>query len=398
LQPIRTAVLFHRFGPYHHARLRAAAARGEVVGIELSRVDRTYQWAPIAGAEGFRKITLFDDRDIAEISPRVISERMNDALGEASPSVIAIPGWGDASSLIALRWAITRGVPALAMSETTEVDMDRNAIREAVKSRIIRLFSGALVGGRSHKEYLRKLGIRDDRIALGYDCVDNDHFRAGATRAREGAGVARLTHQLPDDYFLASSRFVERKNLPGLIRAYARYRRMVDRPWHLVLLGDGPLRPELEEVARLEGVREHLVTPGFVQYENLPTYYGLARAFIHASAVEPWGLVVNEAMACALPVLVSRQSGCAHELVQEGRNGFTFDANDLDGIAALMARMSTACDLQALGAAGEALVSQWSCSRFAEGLWSLVAAVSGDTPRKRASRLDLGLLGMAIVR
>jgi glycosyltransferase involved in cell wall biosynthesis len=365
----------------------------------MSRVDHTYQWETVASSESFRKVTLFDDRDIADVPPSAIAKRMEDVLATVDPSVIAVPGWGDASSLIALRWASSRGVPALAMSETTESDMARNFLREAVKARIIGLFSGALVGGRHHGQYLQRLGMRADRIMLGYDCVDNDYFGAGAADAREKVEELRPSLGLPDDYFLASSRFIERKNLPGLVRAYARYRKATgDRAWHLVLLGDGPLLPDLEALAVREGVREKLVLPRFVQYENLPTYYGLAKAFIHASLVEPWGLVVNEAMASRLPVLVSRQSGCAHELVQEGRNGFTFDANDQDRLVELMARVSTDCDLSALGAASAKVISQWSCGRFADGLWSLATVVSNETSRSRPSWLDLGLLRMAIAR
>ena len=80
--------------------------------------------------------------------------------------------------------------------------------------------------------------------------------------------------------------------------------------------------------------------PGFRQYDELPAYYGLAEAFVHASRTEQWGLVVNEAMASGLPVLVSRQCGCAPELVAHGTNGYQFDPNDQVALARCMAEIT----------------------------------------------------------
>src|SRR5206468_501416 len=101
---------------------------------------------------------------------------------------------------------------------------------------------------------------------------------------------------------------------------YARYR-MAAGPgaWSLVVLGDGVLRGDLEQLRTELNLGDHVLFPGFKQYDELPAYYGLATAFIHASMVEPWGLVVNEAMAAGLPVLVSARCGCAWDLVEEGR-------------------------------------------------------------------------------
>jgi glycosyltransferase involved in cell wall biosynthesis len=108
-----------------------------------------------------------------------------------------------------------------------------------------------------------------------------------------------------------------------------------------VLLGDGELRSSLEsQVSRL-GLQGSVLLPGFKQYPELPEYYARAGAFIHASTTEQWGLVVNEAMASGLPVLVSNRCGCARDLVQDGVNGFTFDPYNVEQMAELMVRVWT---------------------------------------------------------
>jgi glycosyltransferase involved in cell wall biosynthesis len=113
-----------------------------------------------------------------------------------------------------------------------------------------------------------------------------------------------------------------------------------------------------------------VITPGFVQYPELPTYYGLAEAFVLPSTTEQWGLVVNEAMAAGLPVLVSNRCGCAADLVHEGRNGYTFDPYDVDELAGLLVRISSDdCSRKAMGEAGKEIISSWSPDTFAKSLW-----------------------------
>jgi glycosyltransferase involved in cell wall biosynthesis len=113
-----------------------------------------------------------------------------------------------------------------------------------------------------------------------------------------------------------------------------------------------------------------VLLPGFKQYPDLPAYYGLASAFIHASTTEQWGLVVNEAMASGLPVLVSNRCGCAQDLVREGVNGFTFDPYNVEEMANVMLRLTETPKhrLTEMGDASRQLISAWGPERFARGL------------------------------
>src|ERR1039458_9149694 len=261
-----------------------------------------------------------------------------------------------------------------------------------------------------------------DRIFSGYDAIDNKHFADKAGEARgEECGV-RSRYALPERYFLASARFVEKKNLARLIQAYARYRTLCEDqrpqtagsqdssdtalssspvvPWSLVLLGDGPLRSALNSQLSTLNLHSHVLLPGFKQYPDLPVYYGLASAFIHASTTEQWGLVVNEAMASGLPVLVSNRCGCATDLVQEGVNGFTFDPYNVEEIASLMLKLSTLTQpgghplpsdgsgaggeggLAEMGRASRRIISEWGPDRFASGLQAACGAALAKGGRR----------------
>lgn len=364
---IRTAFLFHRFGPYHHARLRAVQREVEVVGVEMCAVDATYAWAKEAPAQSFRQVTLFQDRDVVHEGGSEIVRRVRAALDEIAPAVVAIPGWADRAGLAALIWCLSRGVPAVIMSESSHLDGPRVWWKESLKRRVVHLCQAGLVGGSPHRDYMVRLGMPAERIFVGYDAIDNEHFERGARQVRANDGQMRRQLGLPERFFLASSRFIAKKNLPGLLHGYARYRALAGPdPWHLVLLGDGELRGELERLRGELGLDGSAWMPGFKQYPELPAYYGLAGAFVHASTVEQWGLVVNEAMAAGLPVLVSRKCGCAPDLVQEGVNGFTFDPCDAESLGRLLAGVALvpAATRAAMGQASQRIIAGWSPAAF----------------------------------
>jgi glycosyltransferase involved in cell wall biosynthesis len=239
-----------------------------------------------------------------------------------------------------------------------------------VKGRIVRLFDAALVGGQSHVDYLRGLGFPQDRVFSGYDVVDNEYFARNTVAVRQNSAALRHDLNLPERFFLAAARFVPRKNLDRLLTAYAAYRKTAGPDaWKLVLLGDGPLRAELEAARGSLRLTNEVLMPGFIQYPELPKYYGLAGAFIHASSTEQWGLVVNEAMASGLPVIVSKSCGCARELVREGENGFTFDPRDTRRLADLILNLAASAEerREAMGQSSREIIKAFSPSQFAEG-------------------------------
>jgi glycosyltransferase involved in cell wall biosynthesis len=178
-----------------------------------------------------------------------------------------------------------------------------------------------------------------------------------------------------------------------LVDGYARYRAIAgENAWKLVLLGDGELRSSLEAFSVHAGLKGELLMPGFRQYNELPAWYGLANCFVHASTIEQWGLVVNEAMAAGLPVILSDRCGCAADLVHHGENGFQFDPYDVDQLGELMFRVAhTDLDLQRMGESSRSIIAEWGPDRFAQGLASAVNAALA-APRPRPSWADEALL------
>lgn len=374
--PVRVAastcfvVVFHRLGPYHHARLQGANAIAPVMAVELSRKDNTYLWDVLEGRTPFEHCTLFETQDSESLQPYVVWKAVRAQLDVLRPDVIAIPGIYDKGAVAALRWCRRNRVPCILMSDSTQRDAKRYLWREWLKGRLVRCFSAALVAGKPQEDYVVRLGMSAARVFTGYDAVDNEYFshQAEAVRAREDQ--YRAACHLPTRYFVTSNRFIPVKNLFRLLAAYAKYRQRVIDPWNLVLLGDGELMPQVRRSIQELGLQTCVMLPGFKQYDELPVYYALGRCLILASTSETWGLVVNEAMASGLPVLVSKACGCCEDLVREGENGFSFDPLNVEEMAEKMRMISHGgCDLAKMGQASRDIIANWGCDNFARNLW-----------------------------
>jgi 1,2-diacylglycerol 3-alpha-glucosyltransferase len=394
----RIAVIFRRLGPYHHARLAAASCLAEVMAIELGGADE-YAWSTVHPPQDLNVRTLFTGADGAIQPPADMRRRMDEALDSIRPDVVAIPGWWGAGAWSGLGWCVRHGRPAVVMSASTRDDAPRHSVIESIKARLVRLCAAGLVGGAPHAAYLQELGMPSSRIFTGYDAVDNAYFQRESTSARARAAVLRDRLGLPERYWFASCRFVEKKNLARLLEAWAWYtRRAGDDAWKLVLAGDGPLRGDLLAARQELKLEDQVIMPGFVQYDQLPIYYGLASAFVHASTTEQWGLVVNEAMASGLAVLVSRRCGCSRDLVHEGVNGHSFDPYDVGQLGWLILKMSSgSMSLDRFGREGRRIVRQWGPERFAQSLRQAAQAAIA-APGRRAGVIDRTLLEMLMQR
>jgi 1,2-diacylglycerol 3-alpha-glucosyltransferase len=299
------------------------------------------------------------------------------------PEVICISGYVDPMASPTFEFA-KRNPDCLVLlwSESTAFDQRRQWWRERLKSYLLCSCDGALVAGSPHRKYLQSLGMPAERIRIVGGCVDNEYFREKTDRARESP-EQRCNLGLPKNFFLYVGRFVSAKNLHGLLRAFQKYRNR-SGPWSLVLVGTGEEEPQLRQVAAQNTDAVHFA--GLKQLSDLVKYYAFASCFVLPSISEPWGLVVNEAMASGLPVLVSNRCGCASDLVEDSANGFLFDPGDTDGIASLMARISSgSVDLVKMGERSRQRIAAFNPGEFALGTVQHIDLLRGtlDFERRR---------------
>jgi len=359
----------------------------ETVALETASDSAVYDWRLERGPTSFAREVVFPDEVYDDIEPERMHRGITEALNRLDPDAVHIHSYSTPDARACLAWCRRHRRIAVCMAESKEDDAERVWWREALKKVLVAEFDAAQAAGSAAARYFVKLGIPEDRIFIGYSVVDNDYFAERAAAVRRDPSEARTLPGLADEtpFFFSSARFMERKDLPGLLKAYAAYHRRAEvnrlQPWRLLLLGDGPLRPGLEAIARQEGISEAVAMPGWRQIEDLPSYYALASALVHTATVDQWGLVVNEAMAAGLPVVVSTGAGCAEDLVRDGENGFTFVPGDVSTLTQHLFATAHEIDRERFGQRSRELIAEWPLERFGTSLHRALEA-GAAVPRR----------------
>lgn len=269
----------------------------------------------------------------------LINRGVGEALSRSSPDAVLCGGYNYLASWQALHWARFRKTPFLIWIESTAGDQRSGApLVESLKRYFVRGCSGAVVPGKSSFQYAQSLGFETSKIFYAPNAVDNDLFASRARAARENIS-SRSSKQLPSRYFLFTGRLVKEKGIFDLLEAYGKLSMQARKAIGLVFVGDGPERAALMRAAtQIRGA--NIQFHGFVHREELGFYYGLADAFILPTHTDTWGLVVNEAMACQLPIILSSVAGCAADLVTDGWNGRVIQPRDVPSLAAAMQELA----------------------------------------------------------
>jgi glycosyltransferase involved in cell wall biosynthesis len=246
----------------------------------------------------------------------LVNQSVASALERAQPQVIVCGGYNYLASWQAQRWAKRNGVRFLLWCESTGSDRrSGHTLVESLKESFLHSCDGFIVPGKSSMEYIRQMAGASGNIFVAPNAVDVALFSSRAHAARARGERLRGERGLPQRYFLFAGRMVKAKGVLDLLEAYGRLSTDLRADVGLVFAGEGPLRAECEAIARaIFPGAVHFA--GFVHRDELAGYYGLAECFVFPTHSDPWGLVVNEAMACGLPVICSQVAGCAADLVK----------------------------------------------------------------------------------
>lgn len=362
------AFVWGQFGPYHMDRCEAAAsglgADVTVVGIEVAGRSDYYAWAETGAGRSFGKQTLFPGRSYNSTSWWARFVRLTRACLVSRARHVFLCHVSDVEYFLTALVLRLTGRRVYAMTESKFDDLPRRAWREALKKLFYLPYCGVLVGGARTRAYMAFLGFPKGSLAEGYDSISIERIRALA-----GAPPAPGGMPFAGRHFTAIARFVPKKNLVLLLDAYACYRATAGSAARdLVLCGSGPLEDELRAAAS-EGV--HFA--GFLQEEGVARTLAGTLALVLPSAEEQWGLVVNEALAMGVPVLVTDQVGARDSLVRTAVDGYVFEPDNVEGLAALLRRLAVDEDeWRRLAANTARFAERGDVTRFAEGVRALI--------------------------
>lgn len=373
----RMVLITELIAPYRIPVFNALARREEIDlhVVFLSRTDSSQrQWRVYEEEIQFSYEVLPSWRRRVGKFNVLLNRGMAESLRKFAPDVIVCGGYNYVSSWQALRWAKRHRVPFVLWSESTGQDSrNKHAPMEFLKSQFVKSCDGFVVPGQSAREYLLSLGVRTEDISVAPNAVDTALFASAVGPVRQRETQLRAQLALPNRYLLFVGRLVRSKGVLDLLQAYERLSPALRKQVSMVFAGEGAMRAELELRARdIHPGRVHFA--GFVHREDLATYYGLAECFVFPTRTDPWGLVVNEAMACGLPVICTRVAGCAADLVHE--NGRLVSVGDVAELSSAMEEIATQSEVRLrMGEESRQRIEAYSPERCAAGL-ALAATVS----------------------
>lgn len=313
--------------------------------------------------------------------------RLPELVLETNPQVVLVSGWQFAGLLRTVLACRAANIPVLYRGDSSLLQAPtgwRRTLWEVRTRALLRQFDGHLAVGRRARDYLAHFGAREDRVFDSPHCVDVNHFARQAAPYREPEARRQLRSELGLDPTTFVGGFVgkleEKKRPLDLIRAAAR----LQTPIELLFAGRGPLERECQDEARRLGVS--VAWAGFVNQGQLGRIYAACDVLVLPSdSGETWGLVVNEAMACGVPCIVSDRVGCAPDMVTPGVTGNIVPFGDVDALARALESTRTSLSQGVdFGPACRERAAMHSVRVAAEGLAAAARALA--RPRSPSSR------------
>lgn len=337
--------------------------------------------------DGYRSQFLPRLRDTGTVSPlspisRGILRRLRKPDGSAAFDALWVHGYASANALHAILAANSLGIPVLLRAESWLADRPRSLSTLLTKQLFLRALRPAIaatlpIGSRNRDYWAHYFGPDMPQFLMPY-AVDNVYFAQRTATADPGKLRAELNLTPGRPVILFASKLQPRKHADHLLEAYARVCASApDRVPYLLIVGDGEERARLEARARdlaLEGVR----FPGFRNQSELPAFFALSDVFVLPSRHEPWGLIVNEAMAAGCAVVLSNEVGAHADLVTDGVEGFVFPFGDIDALTSALTRaLSSPEQTQRMRQSAKGRIASWDFEADLRGLRQALAAVTG---------------------
>lgn len=376
---VKLVIVTEIIAPYRIPVFNALARHAEIdlEVIFLSENDSTLrQWLVYKEEIRFRYSVLPSWRRRLGRYNVLLNRGVRAKLERAHPNVVVCGGYNYLASWSVARWAKANLVPLLLWSESTAFDLrGRHRAVELLKKKFVGFCEAFVVPGKSSRNYLQDLGIDDAKIFTAPNAVDTGLFSSVADAVRSRAAEIRDRHGLPGKYFLYAGRLVESKGIFDLLDAYAAMSAETRQEVSLLFVGEGGEKQKL--LARAEQIRPGRVKVlGFQQREELAEIYALAECLVFPTRSDPWGLVVNEAMACGLPVIATSVAGCTADLVRDGWNGFVVPPRDpLRLVAAMEIIAMDAGRRSTMARNGRERSDQYSPAAWAQGMANAVLSL-----------------------
>ena len=361
------------------AMLPNSASQGVGFGVEFEwdiPLLEGYSYRVLKNVSKLPGVTHYNGCDTPEIE---------DVLRELRIEAVVVNGWVVKTCLQTLRAAKRLGIPCIVRGEANNL-RHRPWWKRLLQRQLVRRYDAVLPIGSANREFYRSHGVPEAKMFNAPYCVENQRFARAAADAESRRSQLRSRWNIPEDAvcYLYCGKFEHKKHPVELVEAFlqadeTRLQAASDpHPIHLLMVGDGALRQQCEKLATRHSPLAAITFTGFLNQSQIVDAYVAADILVLSSdAGETWGLVVNEAMACGRPALVSSLSGCCEDLVLPGQTGWRFEFGDWHALTQkIIIAGSDSEALKSMGLNCRRHIAQFSPEVAAKGVTDAVFAVT----------------------
>ena len=376
---------------YWPARLKSLALYLKARQIDLDIIEIAGKGSPYAFAEksndeGCNWHILFPDKKMEELKNNNIKQELFHLLDTLYPDIIIAGAIAFPSGALSISWAHINKKKVIIFDDAKIDAVPRNKFINYIKQNIYNAVYAMLYPSEDWIKTGKFWGFGQDQLFYGVDVVDNSFWQDYV-----------CPYKSNKNYFLSIGRQIPKKNFLLILSCYRRYvNKYRQQALHLTLVGDGPEHYAIKKYAEDYDLNEYVTLSPFKSQNELKSIYHNASAFILASNsnTETWGLVINEAMACGLPVIASRQCGATHSLIKDGINGFSFSSDSENDLYDKMCQFHclSETDKTKMSDASLQVIKNWGLEKFCESCYEAIC-YSAAQPIKK-----LKLLNSIIVR
>lgn len=332
--------------------------RGEFHVLQIARSEKGRKGMEGAQQQYSYPYTLLFDQYIEDVPRWTEIFRVLQFILRENPDVINVTGYSSsASTLPVIFLSKLLGKKVIMSNESTRKDKTRSRLKEWIKKMAIKACDGFVVFGKTSEDYVLDLGAKPREILVNKAAVVDN--KALSVLHRKALASAVYPEIATAKNFIYVGRMAAEKNVNLLISAFQKAR---PEGWGLILVGQGPMDEELHHQIAQDPT--HIYKYKAVNWTAVPSFFARAHCFVLPSASEPWGLVINEAMVCGLPVIVTDVCGCVPDLVKD--NGLIVPTNDENALIAAMTAIASSPDLALMGAASLRIIQDFSVQNVAK--------------------------------
>jgi glycosyltransferase involved in cell wall biosynthesis len=346
--------------------------------IELFGEGSPYSFDNYENSEGWWRC-VFPNKSSDELSKATIEEVLSSTLDEIKPDIIIASSIVFYAGALGIRWAKKNKSKFIMFDDAKPSQVKRKRIVQWVKNSITDQVDGLWFPSKDYYSAYAHFHNKGICFFYGLNAIDNELFRVEGRK------------DFNNNKIICVARLVPIKNLDNLLRSW----QLVEQRktgYKLVIIGDGPEYPHLNQL-KADLNLNTVEFLGAVDHDAIPEYYYKADAFVLASFSESWGLVVNEAMAAGLPVLLSNNINASHDLLKERVNGFGFNPLSVEDMACALLKY---VDLdieskQSMSANSLAIINSMSYEKMGEQLFEALNIIKNQKIKKP------GIVAMSLI-